>query len=65
MTYADYVKTYFTNDNIELFRNEVVLGGDDGFYKGETSMFMCWLTGLSVNHRFFDPLCNKFWKEMI
>jgi len=61
-TYADYVTTYFTEDNIKLFHNEVVLGGEDGFYKNEVSMFMCELTELSVNHRFFDPLCNKFLK---
>lgn len=62
MTYADYVNTYFTESNIKLFYNEVVLGGEDDFYKNEVSMFMCWLTGLSVDHRFFDPLCNKFLK---
>jgi hypothetical protein len=62
MTYADYVKKYFTEDNIKLFYNEVVLGGEDGFYKNEASMFLCDLTGISVNDRFFDPLCNKFLK---
>jgi len=62
MTYADYVTTYFTEDNIKLFYNEVVLGGEDDYYKNEVSMFIGWLTGLSVDHRFFDPLCNKFLK---
>ena len=62
MTYADYVKEYFTDDNIKSFNNEVVFGGGDGYYKGETSIFICDLTGLSVDHRFFDPLCNKFLK---
>jgi hypothetical protein len=60
--YADYVTTYFTEDNIKLFHNEVVLGGEDDFYKNEASMFLSDLTGLSINHRFFDPLCNKFLK---
>jgi len=61
-TYADYVTTYFIEDNIKLFHNEVVLGGGSGHYKDEVSMFMSDLTDLSVDHRFFDPLCNKFLK---